>query len=381
MAQAGAGIKLASVDGGIHKDAPMFNGAGYSYPSGYPKGDTRNTNGKIIVSRAYFRAWDPPAPGDENPWPGVAGTSHGVHTASIAAGNPVTASYLGITLPISGVAPKSYVMSYRVFYNSITGDGSFYNVEGIAALEDAVRDGADVINNSWGGGPSSLGGEFDALDLALINASRAGVFVSMSAGNAGPDGGTTDHPSDNYINVAATTTTGTFAAGRLQVPISSTLQSIPFAGASFGDPLPLGTVVGPYDYVPAVTVNPANVLGCAAFPAGAFAGKVALISRGTCEFGAKALNAQNAGAIMAIIYNNAGDALTTMGPGVVGSQVTIPAVFIGQSYGQRMITVYNQDPATATVQAKHRGLPGWKRGGCDRQLQQPRPWSGQRAET
>ena len=104
-------------------------------------------------------------------------------------------------------------MSYRVFYNSITNNGSFYNAEGIKALEDAVADGADVINNSWGGGPYSLGGQFDALDAALQNAVAAGVFVSMSAGNAGPGGSTMDHPSNDYITVAASTTGGSYAAG------------------------------------------------------------------------------------------------------------------------------------------------------------------------
>ena len=63
-ANAGAGVKVASMDGGIHKDAPMFDGTGYTYPAGFPIGDTRNTNGKIIASRVYFRTWDPPAPGD-----------------------------------------------------------------------------------------------------------------------------------------------------------------------------------------------------------------------------------------------------------------------------------------------------------------------------
>ena len=41
----------------------MFDGTGYTYPAGFPKGDTSNTNGKIIASRAYFRTWDPPAAG------------------------------------------------------------------------------------------------------------------------------------------------------------------------------------------------------------------------------------------------------------------------------------------------------------------------------
>ena len=149
-AAGGKGIRLASMDGGVHHQAPMFGGEGYSYPRGYPLGHLSNTNGKIIVSRAYFRSWDPPSEGDENPWPGLRGTPHGVHTAGTAAGNAVTANFQGAQVPLSGVAPAAYVMSYRVFYNSITNDGSFYNAEGVAALEDLVRDGAQVVNNSWG---------------------------------------------------------------------------------------------------------------------------------------------------------------------------------------------------------------------------------------
>src|SRR5690606_7829911 len=148
---------------------------------------------------------------------------------------------------MSGVAPGAWAMSYRVFYNSVTGDGAFYTAEGIAAIEDAVADGADVINNSWGGGPGSIGGEGDPLDTALRNAVQAGVFVSMSAGNAGPGLGTGDHPSEDYINVAATFKDGAYAAGQLHVtapePISPTLQNLPFQPATFGEPLPLSSVI------------------------------------------------------------------------------------------------------------------------------------------
>ncbi|MCZ7568111.1 MAG: S8 family serine peptidase [Ardenticatenaceae bacterium] len=349
MENAGAGIKVASMDGGIHKDAPMFDGTGYSYPAGYPLGDGRNNNGKIIASRAYFRTWDPPSAGDENPWPGTNGTSHGVHTASIAAGDPVVASYLGITETISGVAPHAYVMSYRVFYNSITNDGSFYNVEGIAALEDIVADGADVLNNSWGGGPGSTGGEFDPLDRALINAANAGVFVSMSNGNAGPGRGTSDHPSSDYINVAASTTTGTLAAGRLEVtapePVSDTLQAIPIAGSTFGAPLPLATIVGPYPFVTAASLGSATACGdpntANPFPPGSLTDKAVIIRRGSCEFGQKVLNAERAGAIFAVVYNNAGDGLISMAPGEWGGQVTIPSIFIGQSNGEAVVAWYD----------------------------------------
>ena len=57
-------------------------------------------------------------------------------------------------------------------------------------------------------------------------------------------------------------------------------------------------------------------------------GAVALIDRGSCEFGLKALNAQDAGAIGVIVCNFE-DELITMGAGEVGGFVTIPAVMLG----------------------------------------------------
>ena len=345
QADAGAGVKVASMDGGIHHEAPMFDGTGFSYPVDFPDGGlgfTSNNNGKIIASRVYFREWDPPAPGEGNPWPGTSGTPHGVHTSSTAAGNVVTdAQYLGIDLPtLSGVAPGAWVMSYRVFYNSVSNDGSFYTAEGLAALEDIVADGADVLNNSWGGGPGSLGGEFDALDTALVNAADAGIFVSMSTGNAGPGLGTSDHPSPDYINVAASTTSGTYAAGRLSAvapePISPTTEDLAFGTAEFGAPLAVGQVMT-YTYLAAANVNVANATGCASWPAGTFTGHAALISRGDCEFSTKVYYAEQAGAQFVVIYNNAGDGLITMAAGDLGALVTIPSIFIGQTGGTDMV--------------------------------------------
>jgi len=351
---AGAGIKVASMDGGVHHLAAMMNGTGYSYPLGYGPnglGLTANNNGKIIASRAYFRAWDPPAVGDENPWPGVAGTPHGMHTASTAAGEIVTATMAGFNLgTISGVAPKAYVMSYRVFYASVNGNESFYTTEGLAALEDIVTDRADVVNNSWGEGPITEGGPFDPIDLALSNANKAGVFVSMSAGNSGPGLGTVDHPSTDYISVAASTTGGTLASGKVSVPNQAALQDLPFATASFGAPLPLGEVTD-YEYLPGSVVDAGNVQGCNPWPANAFAGKAALISRGTCEFGVKVLNAEQAGASFVVVYNSAagGNGLINMGPGAVGDQVTITSIFIGKTNGDALINLFTTGGAAAAI--------------------------------
>ena len=358
MENAGEGIKVASMDGGVHHDAPMFDGTGYSYPPGYPPnglGNTENNNGKIIASRVYFRTWDPPSAGDENPWPGTQGTPHGNHTASIAAGDEVVADFLGVTETISGVAPKAWVMSYRVFYNSITNDGSFYTAEGIAALEDIMMDGADVLNNSWGGGPGSTGGAFDPLDTALINVANAGTFVSMSAGNAGPGNGTTDHPSDEYISVAASTTEGTLAAGRLNVtappPVPDTLTDMSFGVALFGDPLPVGTTIS-YTFMTAASVDLANVEGCNAWAGTPFTGNAVLVQRGTCEFSQKVYYAQQGGAEFVVVYNNAagGDSILNMSPGAFADLVTISSIFVGQTNGEDMVDWYDTNGAASELE-------------------------------
>ncbi|MBL7964685.1 MAG: hypothetical protein JNM31_12680 [Flavobacteriales bacterium] len=61
-------------------------------------------------------------------------------------------------------------------------------------------------------------------------------------------------------------------------------------------------------------------------------GKIAVVYRGACEFGVKALNAQTAGAVAVVVINNSG-APIAMGPGVQGANVTIPAVMISEADG------------------------------------------------
>lgn len=86
------------------------------------------------------------------------------------------------------------------------------------------------------------------------------------------------------------------------------------------------------------TVNPTQ--GCNAAINGAdIMGKIALIDRGSCEFGLKCFNAEEAGAIAAIVINNApGDGSIVMGAGELGGQVTIPCVMIPYEVGQLIRT-------------------------------------------
>ncbi len=74
--------------------------------------------------------------------------------------------------------------------------------------------------------------------------------------------------------------------------------------------------------------NPFNAANTAAV-----AGKVAIISRGTCTFVVKVKNAQNAGAIGVLLANNAGGALA---PGGSDSTITIPSAGITQADGNTL---------------------------------------------
>ncbi len=66
-------------------------------------------------------------------------------------------------------------------------------------------------------------------------------------------------------------------------------------------------------------------------------GKIAVIRRGVCEFGFKALAAQNEGAVAVIMVNNVeGDAITMAG-GAVGDQVTIPLFMVSNIIGEPII--------------------------------------------
>jgi extracellular elastinolytic metalloproteinase len=106
-------------------------------------------------------------------------------------------------------------------------------------------------------------------------------------------------------------------------PISAHYSAAP---AAFGAPLTKTGVTGNV-----VVAVPAD--GCTAITS-PVAGQIAVIDRGVCEFGLKALNAQKAKAVAVIIANNqGGTTVIPMGPGAVGSKVNIPAVMISQNDG------------------------------------------------
>jgi subtilisin family serine protease len=376
QANAGAGVKVAVIDSGIfvryddqgnYTGNPCFNDAGYTAPKGFPKGEKKFTNNKVIVARKYFRPGDPPTEGNDTPIQGPGASPHGTHTAGTVACNantPIT--YAGANLQISGIAPHAYLMNYRVFYPSQSPEdfqtGNAYVAELVKAIEDAVKDGADVISNSWGSTYQNTLAWPDPMVQASEEAVDAGVVMVYSNSNAGPDTDTVGSPaiSDKVISVGAVTKNTSIVPGFITVtaptPVPANLQNMPFAGAAFGPQVT--STVGPAVYIPAETVSTAasnKTLGCSLpgdaspFPAGSLTGKIALIERGTCNFSEKVYNAQRGGAIAAFIYNNVanGETVATMGAGVHADDVSIPSWLLRRSDGLNMVAFATTNPGTS----------------------------------
>ncbi|MFN2157173.1 MAG: S8 family serine peptidase [Anaerolineae bacterium] len=341
--EAGSGIKVGVIDSGIDPDHPMFDGTGWSYPAtgtwpkGYCASDPSFCNAKIISARYYtptltVNPAEVLTPQDLH--------GHGSHTAGTAAGNRVTASYGTSTPEISGVAPGAWIMAYKaLFLNQAGTSASGSNIMLAAAVEDAIADGADVLNNSWGGTAWELD---DPLAAAYEAAVDAGVVVVFSAGNSGPDYGTVGSPtSGKFIEVGASTTARAYynaLAVTAPTPVSATLQS--FAGNQFADIAPAAmptTTVGPLPYLPCDLTGVPD-LGLAGVTVGITetapyaSGWIALIPRGTHDFTLKLGNAIAQGASAAVMYT---DDRTWKG-GFTASNLPIYTVMTDHSLGLQM---------------------------------------------
>ncbi len=125
----------------------------------------------------------------------------------------------------------------------------------------------------------------------------------------------------------------------------------PFDAAGFGADLTTQIWTADAVFVDDGSANPNQ--GCnAAINAAELAGKIALIDRGSCEFGLKCLNAEQAGAIAAIVFNNAPGAGTiVMGAGVNGGAVTIPCVMLNYEAGQAIRAALATGPVNISIGA------------------------------
>ncbi|GJP54469.1 hypothetical protein CLOM_g13553 [Closterium sp. NIES-68] len=218
QSKAGDGMVIAVVDTGIWPEHPSFSDSGFSStkPAGWTgKCDTTTDfkcNNKVIGARAMYAGFteNNGAPDLSADWLSPRDSQgHGTWCAGASAGNKDVSMAGG---KASGMAPAARLAIYKVFWTKASGRNTASTTDVMAAIDQAVADGADVISLSLGTmDPTAT--YFD--DVPLLYANLAGVFVAFAAGNSGSPKGTNF---DTYRQIA------NFAPFYLTVGASSILR-------------------------------------------------------------------------------------------------------------------------------------------------------------
>ena len=126
---------------------------------------------------------------------------HGTHTSSTAAGGLVAgANMYGLAAGTArGGVPSARIAVYKICWFDGCSDADI-----LAAFDDAIADGVDIISISVGGFFASDYFE-DPIAIGAFHAMKQGVLTSNSAGNSGPDPESIVNFSPWSLSVAAST--------------------------------------------------------------------------------------------------------------------------------------------------------------------------------
>ncbi len=241
---------------------------------------------------------------------------HGSHTSSTAAGNyGVEASILGNSLgTISGMAPRARIAMYKACWTFRDGGEGCYGTDLVAAIDDAVADGVDVINYSIGGGSTALNTS-DAIAF-LYAESFGGVFVAASAGNSGPEATTIGSPAV----VPWVTSVGANTHNRAFAGTATIGDGNVYTGASITAGTASFTLVDSADAGSELCIP-------GALDATKVAGKIVLCKRGDIARVSKSLAVAMAGGAGMILYNEAA------GMSTVADIHSVPSVHVLNAQG------------------------------------------------
>ena len=243
---------------------------------------------------------------------------HGSHVAGIATANSWLVSEDGTTFGkaldhafMQGVAPEAQLLAMKVFGKN----GSPYDSDFFAAIEDAIVLGADAINLSLGSTAPGRGHHSNAqFQQIMDNLTKSGVVVSISAGNSGSWVENADNGGYLYNTDVSMDTVGQPGAFTNSLCVGSVENDgmvgyyftvgeeiIVYIEELFNDMKSLTTLSGEQEYVFIDGVGKAEDWAALA---DVLPGKIAICSRGETNFTEKARLAVEAGAIAVMIYNN-----------------------------------------------------------------------------
>ena len=264
-------------------------------------------------------------------------SDHGTHVAGIAAANKVEGS------EVVGVAPDAQLYIMKVFGLN----GGAYTRDILAALEDALMLGADVINMSLGSPAGFTSGEYADngrfLDEVYASIAETGTVLSVSAGNnytsaldnfwgtdlnptAYPDNGVVGSPG-TYANTMTVASVENWKIQRNYIDAGG--YHMTYYDSSAYDLPELMSLTGEYEFVVVPGVGDVSD-----YEGLDVAGKIALVQRGALSFMDKHKNAEAAGAIATLVWNN-----TTgeFGMDMTGTTCKTPAAAITMADGAYLV--------------------------------------------
>lgn len=274
---------------------------------------------------------------------------HGTHVAGIAAANKVDES------EVVGVAPNAQLMVMKVFGSN----GGAYTEDWVAGMEDAMMLGADVINMSLGSN-AGFTTDVDWVNEVFDRVAETGTVLCISAGNSdtmgqgntfglnanltsNPDNGVLGNPGA-YANALSVASVENAYYMSDYITVGDNYK-IAYQNGGSGVNAPLNTLADtPYEVVAVPGTGTVED-----FASVDVSGKIALVQRGVIAFTEKCQNAQDAGAVACLVYNNeSGTIIMDM----TDCPVTMPCASITMADGAYILSALEEDPdLTLTVGA------------------------------
>ena len=277
---------------------------------------------------------------------------HGTHVAGIAAANATEGT------DVVGMAPDAQLIVLKVFGQG----GGAYTDDIVAALEDAMTLDCDVVNMSLGStaGFTSTDPEIDAIYARIA---YHDIIVSVSAGNeytsalsnlSGTNMSPTAHPDNATVASPGTYVNTTVVASAENDLIITDYFTAGGKNFAYADAIGLYTTFSSLAGQEYAYVMVGGVGTVEDFAAVDVAGKIAVVSRGQINFSLKLYNAEQAGAVGLIIYNNEAGEIglqMTDGNGNLSDGITglTPAVSVTQAVGQYLAENENKVITVAAV--------------------------------
>lgn len=347
----GSGVRVAILDSGIDFTHYNLGGAGTvaAYAAAYGFAATTTTCAPTALNTS-MPAWTSKVVGGYDfvgeSWPNTALQpdpnpidcgGHGTNVADITGGRSADGLW-------QGMAPGVQLYAVKVCSAVATSCSGLAILQGLDYALDPNGDGdlsdaVDVVNMSLG---ANYGQRENPSSAATQNVVRFGTVVSASAGNGGDVPYITGSPSSapEAIAVAQTQVTGQFAYPLVTSP----------GGVNGNTALQTWSAPLTADISGALAVD-TNLTsgGCNPYAAGLFAGKIALIGRGTCAVSVKTANATNAGALGIVVSDNVAAADPPSFSFGGGGTVYNTTLVITQAAGNALRSAAAAGPVSATM--------------------------------